>query len=90
MTKREISTEVSPTDLNLFIPEKVTKVKAVLASAKPKNISRMESNFYRIPSAGMLPPHQCAQGVLAWVPSGHPTALGTPWEVLEAAAKGNW
>lgn len=62
------------------------KVKAVLASAKPKNISGMEQDFYRIPSAGRIPPHHCAQGVLAWLPSGHPTALGTPgkcWRQLQ-------
>lgn len=87
MRKRELWTEASHTDLNLFIPEKVMKVKAVLACAKPKNIPRTEANFCRIPSAGMLPPQQ---GVLAWVPSGYPTVLGTPWEVLEAAAKGRW
>lgn len=66
------------------------KIKAVLGSAEPKNTSRIEPNFCRIPSAGIIPPHQCAQGVLAWVPSGHPSALGTPWEVQQAAAKGSW
>lgn len=90
MKKRETYTEASHTDLNLFIPEKVMKVKAVLASAKPKNISRIEPKFCRIPPLGMFPPHQCAQGGLDWVPSAHPTALGTTWEALEAAAKGSW
>lgn len=62
------------------------KVKAVLASAKPKNISRTEPKFCRIPPSGMLPPHQCAQGGLDWVPSAHPTTLGTPWRQLQKEA----
>lgn len=85
MRKKETS-EASHTDLNRFTPEKVMKVKAVLASVKPKNISRIEPNFCRIPSAEMLPPHQCAQGVLAWVPSGtqlHWEHPGKCWRQLQ-------